>query len=96
MAEVAENGVVDHRGAVFSGSLGDATHEGLYVLDGAIVPLSLGVNPLLTISALAERGATLIAKERGWTIDYTPGHPLAQTPAAVGVELHRDHDWIFP
>ena len=73
MAETAEQGVVDHRGAVFSGLTGDAVHHGLYVLDGAIVPLSLGVNPLLTISALAERGVAAIARERGWTIDYTPG-----------------------
>jgi cholesterol oxidase len=70
MAEAAEQGVVDHRGAVFADTSGNVAHDGLYVLDGAIVPLSLGVNPLLTISALAERGAALIARERGWTIDY--------------------------
>ena len=44
---------------------------GLYVSDGSVVPLPLGVNPLLTISALAERACALAAKDRGWTIDYT-------------------------
>jgi cholesterol oxidase len=70
MGADAGSGVVDHRGRVFSGGSGTAVHDGLYVADAAVIPLSLGVNPLLTISALAERCCALIAQDRGWTIDY--------------------------
>ena len=48
MADSAEHGVVDTRGEAFG-------HPGLYVVDGSIIPTSLGPNPSLTISAMAER-----------------------------------------
>lgn len=35
-------------------------HPGLYILDGSAVPANLGVNPSLTITALAERAMSLI------------------------------------
>jgi choline dehydrogenase-like flavoprotein len=50
MAESPDLGVVDDGGAVYG-------YEGLYCIDGSIVPTSLGVNPSLTISALCERCA---------------------------------------
>jgi len=59
MADDARDGVVNHLGQVYRGPSGTAVHEGLYVLDGAVVPRSLGVNPLLVITALAERTAAL-------------------------------------
>lgn len=60
MADQAEDGVVNDRGQVFSANAGTATHPGLYVMDGSIVPTSLGINPLMTISALAERCCELM------------------------------------
>jgi cholesterol oxidase len=48
-----DNGVVDHRGEVFG-------YRNLFVLDGAIVPEAVGVNPSRTIDALAERAMHLI------------------------------------
>jgi cholesterol oxidase len=42
-----ETGVVDKHGRVFG-------HDGLYVVDASIIPANLGVNPSLTITALAE------------------------------------------
>ncbi|HEX6419152.1 MAG TPA: GMC family oxidoreductase N-terminal domain-containing protein [Acidimicrobiales bacterium] len=75
MADDGAHGVVDHRGRVFTGT-GDEVHDGLLVADGAIVPRPLAVNPLLTISALAERAVALLAGERGWPIATGPTPPL--------------------
>jgi len=68
MADDASRGVVNHAGQVFdplgSGFQNErAVHEGLYVADGAIVPSSLGVNPFMTIAALAERIAEQIRSD---------------------------------
>ena len=56
MAASRAAGVVDHAGRVFH-------HPGLYVLDGAIVPRAIGLNPSKTIAALAERGVELMLAE---------------------------------
>ena len=70
MGDAAETGVVDHKCRVFAGTRGDAVHAGLYVCDGSVMPGGVGVNPLLTISAVAERAAELMCADRGWTIDW--------------------------
>jgi cholesterol oxidase len=63
MGESAAGGVVNHRGQVFDASTADdsaAVYRGLYVADASIIPTALGNNPLLTITALAERIADQI------------------------------------
>ncbi|MCS6952198.1 MAG: GMC family oxidoreductase [Bryobacterales bacterium] len=53
MGEDPDQGAVDEFGRVFAAD--GSVHEGLFVADGALIPTSLGVNPFLTIAALAER-----------------------------------------
>ena len=65
MGDSRRHGVVDHAGRVYDGEAADETecHDGLYVADGSIIPSSLGANPLLTITALAERAAVIVARQ---------------------------------
>ncbi|KAF3760304.1 FAD/NAD(P)-binding domain-containing protein [Cryphonectria parasitica EP155] len=55
----AATGVVNHVGEVFTNEGGEdvdrAVHEGLIVMDAAVIPAALGANPFATITALAER-----------------------------------------
>jgi len=68
-----EDGVVDARQRVFG-------YENLLVCDGAAIPANVGVNPSLTITALAEHAmAAVPAKEGAEPRDL----PQAARPAAV-------------
>jgi choline dehydrogenase-like flavoprotein len=51
MAEYVSEGVVDENCQVFN-------YPNLYVVDGSVVPTALGVNPALTIAAIAEKVST--------------------------------------
>ena len=61
MGEDVSQGVTDYCGRVFNASSSspeEMTHPGLAVLDGSIVPTSLGINPALTIATIARRAIT--------------------------------------
>lgn len=100
MADGRDDGVVDACGRVFDGAAAaaDATWPGLAVLDGSIVPVSLGINPSLTIAALAEQAVPQLARHWGLVLaeGSMPPHserPLRrdlrapQAPAATQVDL---------
>jgi len=61
IADAARHGVVDSRHRVFH-------YENMYICDGSVVAANLGVNPSLTITALAERAMSFIprAAETAW------------------------------
>ncbi|MBL8532238.1 MAG: alkaline phosphatase D family protein, partial [Betaproteobacteria bacterium] len=89
MADSAERGVVNDVGQVFSGVTGSAVHEGLLVLDGSIVPAAVGINPLLTITALAERA---LLDPRVWAaVGRKPGAVAGHPPANVAAP-----PWVPP
>lgn len=58
MADSPADGVVDDLGRVHG-------HPGLHVIDGSIIPTALGVNPSLTIAAVAERAARALVRHAG-------------------------------
>lgn len=57
MGADAAHGVIDAQHRVYG-------YDGLYVVDGSAVGANLGVNPSLTIAALAERAMTFIPPKR--------------------------------
>jgi choline dehydrogenase-like flavoprotein len=93
MAPSAEEGVVDEHGRVFDTSKAGQVrpfHEGLYVTDAARIPTALGVNPSLTIAALALRTADKIIEELPAAAASPPtatpgtGAPAVTTSASPG------------
>ncbi len=84
MGDGVADGVVNANGRAFraDGSL----HSGLHVVDGAVIPVALMVNPFLTIAALAERSAEhLVADLKG--VPAVTSAPAGPNPLAVPVGL---------
>ncbi len=78
MGEDARSGVVSDIGCVFDASdvnlMRRKLHAGLVVLDGSIIPTSLGVNPALTIAVLARRAAITLRDAVHWSLGEPQPH----------------------
>jgi len=66
MGRNAEEGVVDENFEIHN-------YEGMYIIDGSIMPANPGVNPSLTITALAEYAMSMVEKKTLAT-DFTDLH----------------------
>lgn len=97
MGEDRKSGVINHKGQVFNGADGmseTAVHSGLYVCDGAALPRSVGIHPLFTITALAERTLIHLARDQNLTFDTAPlqkDKPIVARPVAPA---SRKPSWI--
>lgn len=75
MAASPDNGVIDSNHEVFG-------YPGLFVVDGAAIPANVGVNPSLTITAMAER--------------FAAQFPLRIASPAAAVDAERDPTRFMP
>jgi cholesterol oxidase len=66
MGASADDGVIDHRHRVFG-------YRGLFVIDGAAISANPGVNPALTIAALAERAMAFVPQSNEQWPDRATG-----------------------
>lgn len=54
----SQSGVIDGQNQVYG-------YEGMYIVDGSMIPANLGVNPSLTITAMAEHAMSHIPPKKG-------------------------------
>lgn len=90
MGENADTGVINHKGQVFNNN-GNEVHQGLYISDGSVLPRSVGINPLLTISAITERMCHyIVEEEKNQSIPLNFDHqetPLAASETPLGIRF---------
>lgn len=72
MGDSPETGVIDSQHRLFG-------YEGLYVVDGSAISANPGVNPSLTIAALAERAMTFIPAKQ----ELPEGQQVTEAKASV-------------
>lgn len=77
MADSETLGVTDADCRVYKGDGQNGVHPNLLVCDGSVIPTALGVNPLLTISAVANRAMDRLLADR---VVKTPDPVKVQPP----------------
>ncbi|KAE8422651.1 FAD/NAD(P)-binding domain-containing protein [Aspergillus pseudocaelatus] len=92
-------GVTNHIGQVFTGH-GSAVHDGLVCCDASVIPTSLGINPLATISALAERSLEKISQEYKYPNNMSSTKGGLDTSSEPSVSTHdlpdpQDHTDVY-
>jgi cholesterol oxidase len=91
MGDDVDSGVVNEFGEVFDAERGDTSvHKGLFVADGSVLPDSVGVNPLYTISLIAERIAAHIAEREDLAEPARVPEAAPYTPLSVGFEFSEE------
>ena len=73
MGSTDSTGVIDHRHRVFN-------YEGLYVVDGSAISANPGVNPSLSIVALAERAMSFIPARSSARVEGAASTATATAP----------------
>lgn len=91
MGNDVTHGVTDDLGRVYDAGADSpvARHEGLVVLDGSIIPTSLGINPSLTIATLAKRGVRALKSEWGFKAHQGGSNPVERRPVFRIPETNR-------
>lgn len=79
MGASADDGVIDRDHRAFG-------YHGLYVVDGSSITANVGVNPSLTILALAERAMSKIPANEGATPKPLPARARAAPPSVHAAE----------
>jgi choline dehydrogenase-like flavoprotein len=90
LGDDATTGVCNHKGQVFTGLGSTDVYSNMYICDSAVIPTALGVNPLWTISAVAERCVQIIAEDRGWVIDYSSRFQHLRRSASRSSAQHKE------
>ena len=89
MGESRQDGVVDSYGRVFG-------YDNLLVLDGSIIPVTMGANPALTIAALAERAMQKVIPqlklEARIRASENLGSPAAQAAPTAAIDITADFE----
>jgi cholesterol oxidase len=89
MGESATDGVVDGRHEVHG-------HPGLFVADAAAIPVNLGVNPSLTITALAERFTSQWPAREQVSAEAARGHRAGGSASAESRHVAQVTDLAEP